>query len=230
MSQKDYFNLGYRPYFVYRILSHDIIMVNGPEHQFSFYAFKHFNLFQVAQVDNPGRQSILCACESNDHIFVATQGKHVFVLNKKTFTLMKAYSTLQLVTCLERIDSPSGTIILIGMQQKYFGSIKIMENSFDFEEIDLQQEVGHCLAFRQIVFDQLSQSFLVSHFGKKLEFWKIINFEDIDSRQEVVHGRHLVMELANYWDRDVGILGQSGDYFICFDTIAKCFCVLNPTS
>ena len=93
--------------------------------------------------------------------------------------------------------------------------------------MDLQAEVGHCLAVRQIVFDQQSQSFLVSHFGKKLEFWKVVNFEDADSRAEVVHGRHLYMELVNCWDRDVGILGQSGNNFICFDNIAKHFCVIN---
>ena len=181
-------------------------------------------------IENPGKQAILCAGESNQHLFVATQDKHLFVISKVSFTMIKVYSTLQLVNCLTRIDSSSGCIILIGMVQKYFGSIKILENSFDFEEMDLQAEVGHCLAVRQIVFDQQSQSFLISHFGKKLEYWRVVNFEDADSRAEVVHGRHLYMELINWWDRDVGILGQSGNNFICFDNISKHFCVINLQS
>ena len=112
---QDYLHLGYRPYFVYRISSQDIVLTNGPEHRFCFFTFKQFKLTQVAQIENPGKQAILCAGESNQHVFVATQDKHLFVVSKSTFALIKVYSTLQLVNCLSRIDSSSGCIILIGM-------------------------------------------------------------------------------------------------------------------
>lgn len=70
----------------------------------------------------------------------------------------------------------------------------------------------------------------MSHFGKKIEHWKILDFEAANSHQEVVYCRHMVMELANYWDRDVGILGQVGEYFVCFDMLLKSFGILSPES
>jgi hypothetical protein len=35
---------------------------------------------------------------------------------------------------------------------------------------------------------------------------------------------------VNCWDRDVGILGQSGNFSICFDVNQKHFCVINLNS
>ena len=105
-------------------------------------------------MENPGKQNIICACESQEYLFIATQGKNLYVLDKQKFCLVKKFATLQHIFCLSKMESASGTVILIGMQQKYLGSIKVLTtNSFDFEEIDLQSEVGHQLTIRQIVFD-----------------------------------------------------------------------------
>lgn len=49
---------------------------------------------------------------------------------------------------MTRIDTHFGCIILVGMANKFFGTIKIMGNSFDVEEMDLSEEVGHSLSVR----------------------------------------------------------------------------------
>lgn len=189
-----YIDLGYRPYFVYRLHTTDVIMVNDERQDFCFLEYKNYKLKHLAKVRNRAKKVILCCCESSDYLFVATQENHIYVISKSNFTLFKKIETLQLINCLTRIDTPLGSIILIGMVNKFFGTIKVMGNSVDVEEMDLSGEVGHSLSVRQIFSDQKTQSFLVSHFGKKLEYWKVVQCDNMDSRLDVIHTRHLSME------------------------------------
>lgn len=86
-----FIDLGYRPSFVYRLNTAEVIMVNGEEHQFCFLAYKNFKLSHLAKVKNPAKKAMLCACESNDHLFIVTQESHIFIISKTNFTLAKSY-------------------------------------------------------------------------------------------------------------------------------------------
>ena len=47
-SSFGYIDLGYRPYFVYRLQTTEVIMVNDERHDFCFLAYKNFKLNYVA--------------------------------------------------------------------------------------------------------------------------------------------------------------------------------------